>query len=88
MNDSEQDAVLEQLKAYIEMRFLVEFDGETINTDTDLFQAGVVDSFDIVDIVSFVESTFQVTLTNNDITSPLLASVGGLARLINERRAA
>ena len=85
MNESQSNSNLEQLQAYIEMRFLVEFDGDTITTETDLFREGVVDSFGIVDIVSFIESTFNVSLSDNDLTSPLLASLGGMIQMINER---
>jgi len=88
MNDSKSDLILEKLQSYIEMRFLVEFDGETITTETDLFQAGIVDSFGIVDIISFAETSFDISFTESDLTSPALASLGGLLHLIKEHRAA
>ena len=88
MSDSQSDLILEKLQSYIEMRFLIEFDGETITTETDLFQAGVVDSFGIVDIISFAETSFDISFTESDLTSPALASLGGLLNLIKEHRAA
>ena len=51
MNDAQTNSVQEQLQSYLEMRFLVEFDGDTVNTETDLFNSGVLDSFGIVDVV-------------------------------------
>jgi D-alanine--poly(phosphoribitol) ligase subunit 2 len=86
MNDPQTNPVLEQLQSYIEMRFLVEFDDDNVTYETDLFNAGIIDSFGIVDIVSYMESTFDVSFTDNDMTSPLLANLGGMVQLINERR--
>ena len=88
MTDSQADSVLEQLQSYIEMRFLVEFDGETITAETDLFDSGVLDSFGIVDIISFAETTFGIEFAEEDMTSPELASLGGMVRLIKHHQTA
>ena len=85
-SDPQSDIILEKLQSYIEMRFIVEFDGETVDHDTDLFQAGIMDSFGIVDVVSFIESTFEVSFTDSDLTSPRIACLGGLVELISERQ--
>ena len=86
MNDSQSQQILEKLQAYIEDHFSVQFDGEKINADTDLFYEGVIDSFGIVDLVGFIETTFSVALTNNDMTSPLLSTLNGQVKLIIERQ--
>ena len=79
------EKIVAQVKDYIETRFLIEFGADDIGVDTDLFDAGVVDSFGMVDVISFVESTFEVALSDDDITSPLLASVAGLAELVSSK---
>jgi len=88
MNDSQTDSTAEQLRSYMEEKFAFQFDGEQITPETDLFYEGIIDSFAIVDLVTYIESNFEITLTDNDMTSPLLSTLAGMSQLITERRSA
>lgn len=70
---------------FIEERFLVSFSDGSLTLGSDLFEAGVLDSFGVVELVTFIQERFGVTLENDDLMSPLLASVSGLAELIGQK---
>jgi acyl carrier protein len=44
-----------------------------------------VDSFDVLQLVVYAETTFAVRFTAEDFTSPEFATLGGMARLIRSR---
>jgi acyl carrier protein len=73
---------------FIEERFLVSFSDGSLTLGSDLFEAGVIDSFGVVELVTFIQERFGVTLENDDLMSPLLASVSGLAELIEQKEPA
>ena len=75
------------LAQFIEDKFLVSFSDGTLAYDSDLFENGVIDSFGVIEIVTFIQEQFGVELEPDDLMSDLLASVGGLAQLVQQRGA-
>jgi len=53
----------------------------------DLFTEGLIDSFGILDLLSQLESTFGVSVSNDDLTWQNFRSVGQIARLISALKA-
>jgi len=78
-------AKAQALARFIEETFLVSFSDGKLSLDSDLFEAGVLDSFGVVELVSFIEGAFGVTLETEDFLSQQLASVSGLVEIIEER---
>ncbi len=60
--------------------------GDEVTQDTDLFEAGLVDSYGFVDLVSFIEGTFGITLDEDDLESPEMATLAGIERLIRHKK--
>jgi len=50
--------------------------------DTDLLQAGILDSFTTLSITGYVEETFHVQLDPTDINPENLRSVNALTRIV------
>jgi D-alanine--poly(phosphoribitol) ligase subunit 2 len=63
-----------QIRQFIEDRFLIEFD-DTFPEDTDLFRAGVIDSFGYVQLCRFLESTFHFKFSEGEIAGNVLVSL-------------
>jgi len=59
--------------------------GNSVGPDTDLFQAGLIDSFGFIELVGFLEATFAVKLTDDDLASPETATLAGTTRLVMSR---
>ncbi len=73
------------IKKYIEENFLVKFDKKTLTVNSDLFEADVIDSFGMVEMISFLEKEFKVHFNDEDLMSPKLASIEGIVSLINSK---
>ncbi len=77
--------VADRIRSFISETFLVTFTNG-VNDETDLFEEGAIDSFGFVELVAFLSRMYDVEITEDDLASPDLASVAGMARLMAERR--
>ena len=77
-------AIRETLSGYMSRSFLFEF-GVHADADTDLFDAGLVDSYGFIELVGFIEETYGVTLSDDDLASPAIATLRGITDLIASR---
>ena len=75
------------IQSYLEETFLIEF-GEEITSVTDLFEAQIVDSFGFVELVSYLESSFDIKITDEDLLSNRLTTLDGIVAIVEERVAA
>ncbi|MFD7662757.1 acyl carrier protein [Streptomyces sp. NPDC059788] len=75
----------QKIQHFIEERFLVEF-GAEVTAETDLFEAGVIDSFGYIQLMSFLEVDFALPISDDDLLAndfvslaDIDAFVGGMA---------
>lgn len=80
------DIPLDVIRAYVEENFLISFDRETYGDTTDLFEAAVIDSYGMIDLISFLESRFGIEFSDDDLMSPDLTNVAGMVILVDNRR--
>jgi acyl carrier protein len=76
--------VRSELREYIVATWL-SGDGRGFGDDTDLQQAGVLDSFSTMALIAHLEQSFQVQLEPADVNAETFRSVQSIARLILER---
>lgn len=75
----------EKIKSYLEDQFMVEFGSDGIDENSNLFEAEVIDSFGMVEMISFLEKNFQVKFVDEDLMSPMLNSLNGIVQLVQEK---
>ena len=80
------DHTVDVIRGYIEENFLISFDQATYADNTDLFEAAVIDSYGMIDLISFLESRFGVEFSDDDLLSPDLTNVAGMASMVSVRR--
>ncbi|MEU2923569.1 acyl carrier protein [Streptomyces sp. NPDC048304] len=68
---------MDELKRYMEERFLFTFD-ENTTEDTDLFKAGILDSFGYIELMSHVEETYGVKFSEEDLLNGVMVSFSGI----------
>ena len=73
-----------ELKHFLETTLLVEFD-EEVDDDTNLFTTGLVDSYGYVELVTFLEKTYGVSIPNEDLNANALTTVNSIVQYMNER---
>ncbi|MFH8410886.1 acyl carrier protein [Streptomyces sp. NPDC018019] len=67
----------QKLQQFIEERFLVEFGGE-VTAGTDLFKAGVIDSFGYIQLMTFIEDEFGLRITDDELLANVFVSLADL----------
>lgn len=83
----EKSAIEQEIRDFMSRTFLVEV-GRDVKADTDLFEAGVIDSYGFIDLVAFIEKSFSVSLSDDDLTSPEMSTFTGISQLVTSRQAA
>ncbi|MCW8932685.1 MAG: acyl carrier protein [Gammaproteobacteria bacterium] len=64
----------EKIKEFMESNFLFEFNDE-VTEKTNLFTEGYMDSFGFIELITFLESTFDVKFQADELTGNKFGSV-------------
>jgi len=78
--------IKQNLIAFIEENFLFEFDRD-ITDGTDLFKAGILDSFGYLQLINFISKTYEIEFSKEEILSNVITSLSGLVGLVESRLA-
>lgn len=76
-----------QVKDFIISNFLFGEAG-SFNDSTSLLNAGIIDSTGILEIVQFLEETFDFTIEDNELLPENLDSVEAISKFIKRKKAA
>lgn len=74
----------EKIREYMEDRFLVDF-GEDVTPDTDLFKAGVMDSFGYLQLMDYLETEFDVKIASDEILTNVFVSLATIDAFVAEK---
>ena len=69
-----EDTIVDYVKS-----FAIIEPGQEIPLDQSLLEAGILDSFGIVDMITFVESEFDLEIPDEDMTKEKLGSIHKMA---------
>ncbi|XXT21471.1 phosphopantetheine-binding protein [Sorangium sp. So ce429] len=71
--------------------FLFTFN-EEIDESTDLFKAGIMDSFGYMQLIDFLQKTFEITFSTSELLSNVLSSLSAIVETVevklDEKRSA
>ena len=70
------------LETFIRGRFQVASNDIYLDHHTDLWTEGYIDSLGIVELIQFMESSFQVSIPSDMLFDPDFVRISGMARLI------
>ena len=76
-----------KIKSFIEENFLIEF-GTEINTSTDLFKAGVIDSCGYVQLISFIQTEFDISYSDEEFLTNIMVSCKAMVGAIHTKQQA
>jgi acyl carrier protein len=82
-----EEEIGQLLREYIVSTWL-SGDGRGFDDETDLAQAGILDSFSTLDMASFIDERFRVRLEPSDINAGSFRNVRSLTGIVLERIAA
>jgi len=79
-------SIKDQIREYIHES--AKYAGVTgLTDDTSLIEAGVIDSLQLVRVVSFLEDTFGVSVADEEIVPKNFESINGMEKLVMDKRA-
>ena len=66
--------------------FCIPFGDNGMADETNLVEANMIDSFGLVELVVFLESRFNIHLSDEEMMSSDLTSVAGIAALVRKKQ--
>lgn len=78
----------EQLRAFVTENFLFGQDAASLTDDTSFIENGIVDSTGVLELVAFLESTYGLQLSNEELVPENLDSIRNLTAFVERKRAA
>ncbi|MFO7680018.1 MAG: acyl carrier protein [Chloroflexota bacterium] len=72
----------QQIKQFIVENFLFAEDNGSLNDDTSFMDEGIVDSMGTLELILFVEDTFQITVEDDEIEPDNFDSINNLYHYI------
>lgn len=82
MNEERTQMILQ----YIKKEYLDDDSSQTIDMNTKLISSGIVDSFSMVSLKTFIEKKFQIRIPDHKATSEAFDTVGSIMKLIDESK--
>ncbi len=82
-----QDVTL-AIRTFIAENLLFKADGGDLANETSLIEAGIIDSTAVLELVSFVESEFGISVGDAEIIPENLDSIDTIARFVTAKLAA
>lgn len=76
------------LEAFIRANFQVEDNDPYFDRNVSLWEEGYVDSVGVVEVIAFLEDTYDITITDDMLFSPEFTSIAGMSRMIAGLKAA
>ncbi len=78
--------IIPELRSFIQQRFKVPDGDPDFTDDVHLFDYGYVDSFGALDLTSFVEERFKVTVSESDMVVYPLNTIREIATFVFRRQ--
>ena len=82
MNDIERD-----VRAFLDENFILDAEAGPLLDDASLTRAGVLDSMGVLELITFLESTYGFKVPDEDTLPEHLDTVDRIVRYVQTRRA-
>ncbi|MDQ7798348.1 MAG: acyl carrier protein [Candidatus Edwardsbacteria bacterium] len=78
------DEIKKMIIEYVKKEYLDEDSDQEVKEDTKLISSGIVDSFSMVSLKTYLEKKFQIKLPDEDATPEAFDSVNNIIELIKK----
>jgi D-alanine--poly(phosphoribitol) ligase subunit 2 len=85
-DEMEIDQIKQNLRDYIVERFAVPTNDSEFSDDVHLFDYGYVDSFGAVELISFVQKTFGIEISQTHLMAYPLNTISEIATFVSLRK--
>lgn len=74
------------VREFITNNFLLATSSRSLNNDDSFFENGIIDSTGVLELVSFIEETFDIKVTNEELIPDNLDSLNKIVPFIKRKR--
>jgi acyl carrier protein len=75
-----------KVREFISNNFLLHDDDIELNPETSLLEAGVIDSTGVLELVSFIETEFNIQIGEDEIIPENLDSIVNITTFVKKKR--
>ena len=83
--DFTERQIVERTRAYLRENFLYARADWNLRDDDSLIDTGVIDSIGVVELITFLQDAFDVTIGEDEITEPNLGSLAAIGRFVRAK---
>ncbi len=80
-----KDQITNEIITYIRTNIPKAKDLATIPLDGSIFESGILDSFAVVELVTFVESKWSIQIDDSELTTEIFGGIGKISELIERK---
>ena len=78
-------SVRNDIVEFVVNNFTTNLSEESLPLDQSLVESGIVDSFGVVELVTFLENNWSITIGDSDITKEKMGSINKMTNLVLEK---
>ena len=75
------------LKEFIIDNFLFE-NSDCLNNEINLFEKGIIDSTGVIELISFIELTFKISIKNEELVMENFLNINNIKEFIHKKTSA
>lgn len=79
--------VIAKVRGYITENFLYMRPDFSIGDDDSLLGKGIIDSMGVIEVITFIQQEFSITIDDDDITEENLGTLSAIARYVVGKQA-
>ena len=80
------NGIKETIEKFIIQNFMFGDANERIDPDTSFLESGIIDSTGILELITFVENTYSISVDENELVPENLDSLNNLERFILQKQ--
>jgi acyl carrier protein len=83
-----EQEILEQTRGFVKESFLYMRPGFVLGDHDKLMEKGVIDSMGVLELMEYLQSSFGVAFSDDEITEDNLGTLSSIARFVSAKRRA
>jgi len=81
-------SLINEVRTFIVDNFLFGTNGDVLSPEDSLIEKGLIDSTGVLELVAFIQETFQISVEDHEIVPANLDSIGKIATFVRLKKGA
>ncbi|HHI78891.1 MAG TPA: acyl carrier protein [Planctomycetes bacterium] len=85
MTDKTATDITKEIRAFLEENYLLSDDGSKLDENTSLLDEGIIDSTGVLELITFLEDEFGITVEDDEILPENLDSLAKITAYVERK---